>query len=124
MLSLFTHSSVTDALDYVDGMVGCCGKRGRMRYSRSFFCCALHEFGIFTEFYDSECIKECLVLLNLVWLHVPSVSMSSVFFFRMFSLTVANSPVGSRACASMSLKVLATVDRGTNSCRGPFLPKR
>ena len=46
------------------------------------------------------------------------------FFFRMFSLSVANSPVGSVACASMSLKVLATVDRGTNSCRGPFLPKR
>ena len=46
------------------------------------------------------------------------------FFFRMFSLTVANSPVGSVACASMSLKVLATVDRGTNSCRAPFLPKR
>ena len=53
-----------------------------------------------------------------------ALSLFAFFFFRMFSLTVANSPVGSVACASMSLKVLATEGRGTNSCHGPFLPKR
>ena len=47
--------------------------------------------------------------------------MSSVFLFRMFSLAVANSPVGSVACASMSLKVLATLDRGTNFVSRPLL---
>ena len=34
----------------------------------------------------------------------------------MVSLTVATSPVGSAACASTSLTVLAAVDCGTNSC--------
>ena len=38
----------------------------------------------------------------------------------MVSLTVANSPVGLAACASTSRTVLAAVDLGTNSCRGPF----
>ena len=58
--------------------------------------------------------------------HVSSVSLSSEFFvvvvFRMVSLTVATSPVGSAACASTSLTVLVAADRGTNECRGPFLP--
>ena len=61
---------------------------------------------------------------NWMLLHVSSVFLSSLllfFFFWVVSLTVANSPVGSVACASTSLMVLAAVDSGTNSCRGPFL---
>ena len=64
---------------------------------------------------------------NCMLLHAPSVFLSSellLFFFvlQTVSLTVATSPVGLVASSSTSLVVLAAVDRGTNSCRGPFLP--
>ena len=85
-LSLFTHFSVTDALDYVDGMVGCCGtwKDEMLTDFSAARCVSLASALSFTILNASRfffCWSSCLVRLNLMWLHVPSVCMSSVFFF-------------------------------------------